>query len=123
MTECSAPSCRLGEDVSPDAVSLNSVIKALAAAGHLASAADILCRARALGCAVTGATYALVLSLAARDGAHELVLRVWHAMHAVGVRGSSDAVSAALLAMVAMVRPSRPRPPRHSHAAVSECTD
>ena len=99
--------CRLGEAVSPDAVSLNAVVKALAAADHLAPAVDILCRARALGCAITGSTYALMLRLVARAGEHELVARVWEAMQAAGVRSDGDGVSAALLAMVATVRPPR----------------
>jgi pentatricopeptide repeat protein len=95
--------CRADGPFTPDVVSFNTVIKMLAAAGHITGAFSLLSSMTLAGVAPRVATFALLLAAAARQGDSDLVYRTWRYMASAQVVPDTTCLSILLGTLVETV--------------------
>lgn len=97
--------------MSPDVISYNSVMGAMAAAGLVRDALNLLPVLRAAHLQPSRATMTLLMTIAGRAGLHGEVVGLWADLVRNGLRPETAALNAYLSALISLVRPLPPLVP------------
>ena len=92
------------EDISPDMVSFNTVLRTLAGEGQLSEATALYREMMARGHKANAATMAAVMTTAVAAGQPEVALGTWDGLVSSGLRPSPACANARLEALIQMVR-------------------
>lgn len=104
-------SCRHPGALSPDTVSFNTVLRALATAGRAQEAQALYKRMLTSGVKETAASVAALMGAATASGQPESALAMWQSMQRGSLRPTAACAAARMEALLRMVHLPNPLPP------------